>query len=82
MVVTLDQANQAVDDFVAQFWKLPYSKFISSASTSTVGVADPLLPVVEHADHCILVGLKKPLSVGLVLPKVISGVRIVYFSNP
>ena len=78
MAVTLNRANQAIDDFIAQFLTKPYSKFFSSCTTSTVGIADPSLPVAEHADHCT----QEAFVCRTFFPPAISGVRIVYFLNP
>ncbi len=79
MAVTLDQARQAKQAFIKQYWGVPYGSYFTSVGISLVSIQAPSLPITEHGDHCIAVGLHTPLPSALALPSHHVGVRVVTY---
>jgi hypothetical protein len=75
MSIDMSAAEKARDSFVLKYWTPPRN--IISVGISLVKMYDCSLPVSEHEDHCLVVGiLTPPLPPGLGLPSHHDGVRI------
>lgn len=77
MSISLPEAEIAHEKFIQEYWaNFPYGNCITSVGVSVVVGMDKSLPVAEHTDFCLVVGIHTPLPPGISFPSHYLGVRV------